>query len=68
MSSYTSLYRIANPKFYEVEKKKINEAQKLRHKNDPVYREKQNYMQNNNENDERLSLLVLKFYFCHFVL
>ncbi len=41
MSSYTSLYRIANPKYYEEEKKKINEAQKLRYKNDPVYREKQ---------------------------
>lgn len=41
MSSYTSLYRIANPKYYEEEKKKINEAQKLRYKNDPVYKEKQ---------------------------
>ncbi len=41
MSSYTSLYRIANPKYYEIEKKKINEAQKLRYKNDPVYKEKQ---------------------------
>ena len=41
MSSYTSLYSIANPKYYEEEKKKINEAQKLRYKNDPVYREKQ---------------------------
>ena len=41
MSSYTSLYRIENPKYYEIEKKKINEAQKLRYKNDPVYREKQ---------------------------
>jgi dsDNA-specific endonuclease/ATPase MutS2 len=41
MSSYTSLYRIANPKYYEMEKKKINEAQKLRYKNDPVYKEKQ---------------------------
>ena len=41
MSSYTSLYRIANPKYYEIEKKKINEAQKFRYKNDPVYKEKQ---------------------------
>jgi len=41
MSSYTSFYRIANPEYYATEKKKINEAQKLRYKNDPEYRERQ---------------------------
>ena len=41
MSSYTSFYRLANPEYYQMEKKKINEAQKLRYKNDPVYKEKQ---------------------------
>ena len=32
MSSYTSFYRLANPEYYQMEKKKINEAQKLRYK------------------------------------
>ena len=41
MSSYTSFYRLANPEYYELEKKKINEAQKLRYKTDPVYKERQ---------------------------
>jgi len=41
MSSYTSFYRLANPEYYQMEKKKINEAQKFRYKNDPVYKEKQ---------------------------
>jgi len=41
MSSYTSIYRLANPEYYEMEKKKINENQKLRYKNDETYRERQ---------------------------
>jgi hypothetical protein len=41
MSSYTSFYRLANPEYYQMEKKNINEAQKLRYKNDPVYKERQ---------------------------
>ncbi len=41
MSSYTSFYRLANPEHYQMEKKKINEAQKSRYKNDPVYKETQ---------------------------
>lgn len=41
MSSYTSLYRLANPDYYIEEKKKINELQKQKYRNDPVYRQKQ---------------------------
>ena len=41
MSSYTSFYRLANPDYYELEKKKINETQKFKYKNDPEYRERQ---------------------------
>jgi hypothetical protein len=41
MSSYTSFYRLANPDYYQEEKIKINENQKIRYHNDPEYREKQ---------------------------
>jgi hypothetical protein len=41
MSSYTAFYRLANPDYYQEEKKKINEKQKERYKNDPEYRLKQ---------------------------
>lgn len=41
MSSYTSFYRLANPDYYQEEKKKINEIQKIKYHTNPEYRERQ---------------------------
>ena len=46
MSSYTSFYRLANPEYYQMEKKKINEAQKLRYKMTLYIKKDKSNMQN----------------------
>ncbi len=57
MSSYTSLYRISNPEYYENEKKKINEIQKFKYKNDPEYRIRQ--LQYAKQQRERKKQLII---------